>query len=153
MQSPADGHCSECRLHRRDPVVAGAPTGRVSPQREVHADEPQRDAYEQARKLIRAGKAVIDERDDWSEHQPTAAEENDFIEEHGWREYAKWHLGIDEEHAEDTKERYAFPYGDFHKVHRCGLLAAESRAGHYKYPDIERAAHELHEMIEARVRV
>ena len=73
-------------------------------------------AYEQARKLIRAGKAVIDERDDWSEHQPTAAEENDFIGEHGWREYAKWHLGIDEEHAEETKERYAFPYGDFRKV-------------------------------------
>ena len=110
-------------------------------------------AYEQARKLIRAGKAVIDERDDWSEHQPTAAEENDFIEEHGWREYAKWHLGIDEEHAEDTKERYAFPYGDFRKVHRCGLLAAESRAGQYKYADIERAAHELHEMMEARVKV
>jgi hypothetical protein len=33
---------------------------------------------------------VFDERDDWSEHQPSAEDENRFIEEHGWREYAKW---------------------------------------------------------------
>jgi hypothetical protein len=109
-------------------------------------------AYEHARKLIKAGKAVMDERDDWSEHQPTTAQENEFIDEHGWREYAKWHLGIDADHAEDTKERYTFPYGDFEKVHRCGLLAAESRAGQYKHLDIERAAHKLHEMVEALVK-
>jgi hypothetical protein len=109
-------------------------------------------AYEQGQKLIKAGKAVMDERDDWSEHQPTAAQENDFIEEHGWREYAKWHLGIDSEYGEETKERYKFPYGDFEKVHRCGLLAAESRAGQYKYADIERAAHKLHELMESLVK-
>jgi hypothetical protein len=106
-------------------------------------------AYEHARKLIKAGKVVTDERDDWGEHQPTAAQENEFIEEHGWREYAKWHLGVDKERAEETKERYKFPYGDFEKVHRCGLLAAESRAGQYKYPEIERAAHKLHEAVES----
>jgi hypothetical protein len=71
---------------------------------------------------------------------------------HGWREYAKWHLGIDDEHGEETKERYTFPYGDFEKVHRCGLLAAESRAGQYEYADIERAAHKLHELIESLVK-
>jgi hypothetical protein len=109
-------------------------------------------ADEHARKLIKAGKAVVDERDDWSEHQPTAAQENEFIEEHGWREYAKWHLGIDEEHAEETKDRYTFPYGDFEKVHRCGLLAAESRAGQYKYMDVESAAHKLHELMESVVK-
>jgi hypothetical protein len=109
-------------------------------------------ANEHARTLIKAGKAVADERDDWSEHQPTAAQENAFIEEHGWREYAKWHLGFDEEHGEQTKERYKFPYGDFEKVHRCGLLAAESRAGQYKYADIESAAHKLHELMESLVK-
>jgi hypothetical protein len=109
-------------------------------------------AYEHGQKLIKAGDAVVDDRDDWSEHQPTAVQENDFIEEHGWREYAKWHLGIDKEYAEETKERYKFPYGDFEKAHRCGLLAAESRAGQYNYTDIERAAHKLHELMEARVR-
>jgi hypothetical protein len=29
---------------------------------------------------------VRDERDDWSEHQPSAAQQNAFIEEHGFGE-------------------------------------------------------------------
>jgi hypothetical protein len=92
---------------------------------------------------------VIDERDDWSEHQPTAAEENEFIKEHGIGEYATWHLGIDPSEREDTKGRYKFPYGDFKDVHRCAVLAAESRAGQRKYVDIELAAAHLHGMLEA----
>jgi len=78
-------------------------------------------AYKQAQRLIKDGKTVVDERDDWSEHQPTTAQENKFIEDHGWREYAKWHLGADEEYGEETKERYSFPYGDFKRAHRCAL--------------------------------
>lgn len=39
-------------------------------------------------------------------------------------------------------------YG-FKKVHRCAVLAAESRAGQYKYSDIENAAAHLHGMLEA----
>jgi hypothetical protein len=109
-------------------------------------------AFEHAQQLVKNGKAVLDERDDWSEHQPTADEENEFIEKHGWREYSKWHLGIAEEDDEETKGHYRFPYGDFEKVHRCGLLAAESRAGQYKYLEIERAAHQLHEMMESLVK-
>ena len=105
-----------------------------------------------AQRLIKDGKSVLDERDDWTDHQPSATQKNDFIEEHGWREYAKWHLGLDNEHDDETKERYTFPYGDFEKVHRCGLLAAESRAGQYKYADIERAAHTLHELVESLVK-
>ena len=109
-------------------------------------------AYEHARRLVEAGRVVIDERDDWSEHQPSAEEENRFIEEHGSREYAKWHLGIDEEQGEETKARYRFPYGDFEDVHRCGVLAAESRAGQYKHMDIELAAAHLHGMIDTLAR-
>ncbi len=37
------------------------------------------------------------------------------------------------------KLRYKFPYGDFENVHRCGVISAESRAGQYKYQDIENA--------------
>jgi hypothetical protein len=106
-----------------------------------------RKAYDHARSLIKADKVVVDERDDWSEHQPSAADENRFIEKHGFSEYGKWHLGIDDEQDEDTKARYKFPYGDFNNVHRCALLAAESRAGQYKYDDIEHAAHDLHGML------
>lgn len=105
-------------------------------------------AFEYAQDLIKSGRFVNDERDDWSEHQPSAAQENHFIEEHGWAEYAKWHLGVDDEEGEETKARYKFPYGDFERVHRCGLLAAESRAGQYKYFDIEQAVAHLHGMLE-----
>src|SRR5205823_1880760 len=84
----------------------------------------------------------------WSEHQPSAQQENEFITQHGFPEYGKWHLGIDDDEAEDTKERYKFPYGDFVNVHRCGVLSAESRAGQYKYHDVENAAAHLHGMID-----
>jgi hypothetical protein len=106
-----------------------------------------RKAYAQAKQLIEDDKVVLDDRDAWSEHQPTAEQENEFIRLHGFDEYGKWHLGLDDEKDEETKGRYKFPYGDFKKVHLCGVLSAESRAGQYKYDDIERAAHHLHEMM------
>jgi hypothetical protein len=108
-----------------------------------------RKAYEHAQDLVKQGKAVSDERDAWSEDQPSAQDENEFLERHGFAEYSKWYLGIDEEKGEETKGRYSFPYGDFAKVHRCGILAVESRAGQYKHQDIEKAAAHLHGMIDA----
>jgi hypothetical protein len=107
-----------------------------------------RAAYDHARELVNDGRVVYDERDAWSEHQPSAQEENEFIRQHGYEGYSKWYLGIDDEEAEYTKERYRFPYGDFEKVHRCAMLTVESRAGQYKHLDIERAAGHLHGMIE-----
>jgi hypothetical protein len=111
--------------------------------------ELNRSGYEYAQRIAREGHVVLDERDDWSEHQPTAAEENEFIRQHTMAAYARWHLGVDKSRGEDTKARYKFPYGDFHDVHRCGVLAAESRAGQRKYVDIELAAAHLHGMLEA----
>jgi hypothetical protein len=105
--------------------------------------------FDFAKELVNAGRVVVDERDDWSEHQPLAEAENEFIRQHGWGEYGKWHLGIDDQEEEETKGRYKFPYGDFKNVHRCGVLAAESRAGQYKYHDIENAAAHLHGMIDS----
>jgi hypothetical protein len=108
-----------------------------------------RRSFEHAERLIKEGRAVKDERDGWSEHQPSAEEENEFIEAHGYSEYGKWHLGVDDEAGEDTKGHYKYPYGDFKDVHRCGVLAAESRAGQRKHKDIELAAAHLHGMLEA----
>ncbi|MDB4871939.1 MAG: hypothetical protein JWL97_2943 [Gemmatimonadales bacterium] len=102
-----------------------------------------RSALTHARNLVKQGKAVRDERDAWSEHQPSAAKENEFIRRNGWREYGQWHLGVDTAADEETKARYKFPYGDFSRVHRCAVISAESRAGQYKYLDIERAAAQL----------
>jgi hypothetical protein len=55
-----------------------------------------RRAFEHAKELISDGKFVYDERDDWSEHQPSAQQENEFIQRHGFAEYGKWHLGIND---------------------------------------------------------
>jgi hypothetical protein len=106
-------------------------------------------AYDHAQKLIRKGQFVADDRDAWSEHQPSAADENRYIEEHGWAEYGRWHLGVDDEARAETKAHYKFPYGDFEKVHRCGVLSAEVRAAQRDYGDIEAAAAHLHGAIDA----
>ena len=109
-----------------------------------------RRAFNHAKDLIDEGRFVFDERDAWSEHRPSAEDENNFLLLHGFAEFGKWHLGINDERPEDTKGHYEFPYGDFEKVHRCGLLTAESRAGQYKHFDIENAAAHLHGMIDGR---
>ncbi len=105
-------------------------------------------AFDHAKRLVSAGEVVSDERDAWREHQPSAKEENAFIHQHGFREYSRWHLGIDDDEDEETKGRYKFPYGEFKRVHRCGVLSAESRAAQYKHFEIEKAAAKLHEMID-----
>jgi hypothetical protein len=84
--------------------------------------------YNYARGLIERGKVVADDRDAWSEHQPTAEQENEFIEANGHEAFGQWHLGIETDAGEDTKTRFKFPYGDFRNLHRCATLAAESRA-------------------------
>jgi hypothetical protein len=108
-----------------------------------------RPGYDHAIKLIEDGHVVLDERDAWSEHQPSAQAENAYIEQHGYGEYGRWHLGVDDEANPETKGRYKFPYGDFSDVHRCAVLAAESRAAQRDYSDIESAAAHLHGMTEA----
>jgi hypothetical protein len=109
-----------------------------------------RRAYDHARELIGQGRFVLDDRDMWSEHQPSTQSENAFIQQHGLGEYGKWHLGIDPDERENTKQHFKFPYGDFEKVHRCGVLSAEVRAGQRKYNDIEQAAAHLHGMLDAQ---
>jgi len=109
-----------------------------------------RKAYEHAKKLAGDGKVARDERDDWSEHQPSADQENEYLKSHGWDDYARWYLGVDDEENEETKGHYKFPYGDFKKVHRCGVISAESRAAQYKHYDIEKAAAHVLGMIDER---
>jgi len=105
--------------------------------------------YRHAQQLIEDGLYVLDDRDAWSEHRPSARQENAFIELRGIGGYRRWFLGIDDDEPEDRKARYKFPYGDFEKIHRCGVLSAESRAAQYKHVDIETAAAHLHGMLDA----
>ena len=109
-----------------------------------------RKGFEFAKELVSEGKVALDDRDAWSEDQPSAEQENEFIRVRGFEVYAKWHLGIDTQHPQDTKGRYKFPFGDFKRVHHWAVLSAESRAGQYKHMDIELAAAHLHEMIDGK---
>jgi hypothetical protein len=108
-----------------------------------------RRSYQHAEDLIRDGHVELDERDDWSEHQPSAAAENEFIRANGIEEFGRWHLAFDDEANPETKRAYKYPYGDFRDVHRCAILSAESRAGQRDHFDVEKAVAHLHGMLEA----
>jgi hypothetical protein len=95
----------------------------------------------QARRLIDDGD--WDDRTEWSDDAPSTDEQNAFIDEHGLEEYGKWHLALDEDASEDTKGRYRFPYGDFRKVNRAGLIHAKQRAAQNDHAEIEKAADDL----------
>ncbi|MCU1481540.1 MAG: hypothetical protein JWQ19_2326 [Subtercola sp.] len=100
-------------------------------------------AFAFAKKLITDGKVVHDERDDWSEAAPSTEQENAFIDKHGYTEYSNWHLGVDDDKPDDTKGHYSFPFGDFTKVRRGGVISLESRAAQNDHDDIAKAAKDL----------
>jgi hypothetical protein len=52
-----------------------------------------RTSFEYARELVTQEKVVVDERDAWSEDQPSTQEENEFIDAHGDPEYAPGNRG------------------------------------------------------------
>jgi len=108
------------------------------------------DAVAFASQLIQEGHSIADRKGAWRAHKPSPDMENEFIRAHGFAEYAKWHLAVDERYAVNTKGRYKFPYGDFKNVHRCGLLAVQARASQYGYANIEKAAAELERAIKAQ---
>jgi hypothetical protein len=118
--------------------------------RAAHGIKLDQIAFESCKELIQRGHVIIDKKGAWGRHQPSLDEENEFIRLHGFEEYAKWHLGIDEGRPEATKARYKFPCGDFKNVHRCAVLAVKSRAAQYNYDEIEQAASDLLQLIEMR---
>ena len=98
-------------------------------------------AVEHCRKLIDAHQYVISS--DWGDVQPSAEQQNDYLEVHSWTDYSRWHLGLTSGAADETKARYAFVYGDLRRVHRSGLIACVYRAAEWDHKDVELAAHDL----------
>jgi hypothetical protein len=98
-------------------------------------------AVAHARELIDKRQYVLDS--DWGEAQPTAGDENAYLESHSWEEYAAWHLAVTEGATDYTKGRYAFVFGDFRRVHRSALIACVYRAAEWRHKEIELAAHDL----------
>lgn len=98
-------------------------------------------AVARARELIRSRQYVV--RSEWGEVQPRAADQDAFLANHSWDEYAEWHLGLTEGAGDQTKGRYAFVYGDLRRVHRSGLIACVYRAAEWEHKEVELAAHAL----------
>jgi hypothetical protein len=105
---------------------------------------------EQARRLIDARQYVLDS--DWGDAQPRAEAQNGYLERHSWQDYAAWHLGLTDGAAEETKARYAFVCGDFRRVHRTALIACVYRASEWRHKEIELAAHDLLQRLDATSR-
>jgi len=108
-------------------------------------------AVEHARALIAKRQYVLNS--DWGEAQPSAEDENRFLERHGWDEYAAWHLGLTVGANDETKARYAFVFGDFRRIHRSGLIACVFRASEWRHKAIELAAHDLLQELDDRAGV
>jgi hypothetical protein len=100
-----------------------------------------RRALTHARRLIDARQYVLNS--DWGEVQPSAEDENAFLEKHSWEDYALWYVGLTEGATRHTKARHAFVYGDLRRVHRSGIIAAHYRAAEWRHKEIELAAHRL----------
>jgi hypothetical protein len=107
-----------------------------------------RDAVAHARKLIDARQYVLNS--DWGEVQPRADDQNAYLERHSWEEYARWHLGLTDGAADQTKARYAFVYGDLRRIHRSGLIACVYRASEWRHKAVELAAHDLLQYLDSK---
>jgi hypothetical protein len=105
-------------------------------------------AVEQARRLIESRQYVLDS--DWGDVQPNADAQNAYLAKHSWDEYSAWHLGLTEGATDETKARYAFGYGDFRRIHRTGLIACVYRASEWRHKDVELAAHDLLQRLDAK---
>jgi hypothetical protein len=94
-----------------------------------------------AHQLIDRHQYVLRSR--WSDAQPSADQENEYLERHGWDDYGAWHLATTDGAADETKARYAFVLGDFRRIHRTAIIACHHRAAEWGHKAVELAAHDL----------
>ncbi|MGE0795031.1 MAG: hypothetical protein AB7O29_06740 [Acidimicrobiia bacterium] len=104
-------------------------------------------AVARARRLIAAHQYVLES--DWGEAQPSAEDENAYLAAHSWGDYAEWHLGLRVGATDGTKARCAFVVGDLRRVHRSALIACVYRASEWRHKEVELAAHDLLQRLDA----
>jgi hypothetical protein len=104
-------------------------------------------AVAHARRLIDGHQYVLDST--WGDVQPSSEDENAFLEGHPWTESGEWHLALTDGASEETKARYGFVCGDFRRVHRSALIACQFRAAEWRHKEIELAAHDLLQHLDA----
>jgi len=155
-ESPFLGRCSFLLFHHAlglTPVASSPSAARLARapsevnNRVVASYSVNQDAVARARRLIDGRQYVLIST--WGEVQPTADDENDFLATRSWEEYAAWHLGLTEGANDETKARHAFGYGDFRRVHRMGLIACLYRAAEWRHKEVELAAHDLLQHLDA----
>lgn len=100
-----------------------------------------RAAVEHAKTLIEDGQYAINTV--WSRNAPQADAENRYLETNGIEAFGRWYLAIDTDADADAGSAHQFPYGDFKRVHRSGVIAARQRAAQNGYHDVANAADEL----------
>lgn len=100
-----------------------------------------RAAVAKARQMIDSRQYDIDTP--WAEGAPSSEDGNAKIERDGYESYGEWHLGLDQDASEDTKDRFGFPFGDFRRVHRSALIHAKQRAAQNGHDQVEGVADEL----------
>jgi len=105
-------------------------------------------AVARARRLIDAHQYVLESV--WADAQPSADDENAYLESHSWDDFAEWHLGLTDGANDETKARHAFVYGDLRRVHRSGLIACVYRAAEWRHKSVELAAHDLLQRLDER---
>ncbi len=100
--------------------------------------------------LVNSGK--VDTDSSWSFDK--AADGDKLLGDKGvdWAEYAKWFMAEDAGAAENTKERYKYPFGKDGKVYRAGVIAAKQRAATQGETDIEAAADAVLQKIDAKAK-
>ena len=108
-----------------------------------------RRAVAHAKRLIDEGRIV--ESSDWGEVQPSADDENAFLQSHSWTDYGTWHLGLTVGANDETRARYGFVFGDFKRIHRSGIIAIHYRAAEYRHKEIELAAHRLLQYLDKKL--
>ena len=105
-------------------------------------------AVAKARDLIEGRQYVV--KGEWRAAQPSADDENAYLETHDWDGYGQWFLGLTEGATDGTKARYAFGFGDFRRLHRSALIACIYRAAEWDHKAIELAAHDLLQLLDAK---
>lgn len=105
------------------------------------------EAVAKAKRLIEGRQYVL--RSEWGEAQPDAEAENRYLERHSWAEYGGWHLGLTVGANDETKARHGFGFGDFRRLHRSGLIACQYRAAEWRHKEVELAAHDLLQRLDA----
>ena len=110
-----------------------------------------RRAFDHAKELISEGRIVLDERDAWSEHRPTAEQENELICLHGFAEYGRWYLGIsDEKPEQQRRDTTNFPMGI--SARSIAVACSRQKAAPAKTSTMtsKNAVAHLHGMLDAR---